>query len=1250
MYFISESEQRLEEYSEKFGGKLDFNSFLNNKKLEYSTLFENLDQTEFDILNLIKIEMLKEPFDLSIWTDFKYLDKSKIEESIKKILNNKKMTLENKQKAIEKITINSMDDLFNESSPFFKQKIYDIFKKIIDFSKYQDFVFNEIRSDPQLLRLLKKVHYSKEFFFSENRLFNIFLYSLVKSSGDSLNYGLQERKFQKIFIRNCMNYSKDIRFSEFMLLNIEKSLKISFSKFSSNISSKLKEQFSPYSESPIITGLEERYTEYDLYCIDYFIKGLKDQIKYPLNRLTEDFKIEQQKSFIKFYRERYPVIEKENPFFILLFLLKEVFPAIQFHLDSISHDLFSELKQKDISKLLKKRLQAIEKRSIHSFFVEELLNHLLLEFKKENITDTWEYIFTIFFKKILNFSKDAEILNIVQAYPFEFQLNKNTKTNSQNLIEILDPEVRKEILNMHMQITLFPMVVVPKDWDRLGQYGGSLTNNLNGHIPAVSTLKKGTSFFDLSEYAIKALNDIQKIPYKINKRALKILEEDFEIKKQLNILEDKELFVLYLTKQKINKLYSDILENPTIKSYLIEGKNILFQHYKKINDLKNNIKIKTKKKNKNDLENEEEIFDLNEEENSICIYKNDLKNNIKIESKKKKNKNPLENRENSALLYKELEKLNSYTPLIIEFLQIKWNIPKIIFKIIKISEMVNKNYDVAYNTKIWYNFNIAVGKAFENITFYYASTFDSRLRNYPWGWAFHRASGVYKNLLNFEESFELSDDGLKNLKLYLMANIKNSSKTIDEILNLYQINIYPIIIKNLNLDISKINIKEIFPDLIIKNPFSFKLAFLELCSYYKDPKIKTNFIIDIDQSSSGPQIYSFISRSYESAKLSNIISGKVKEDIYLNFLNNLNLDQIKIELIYLNKIILEDNNLLKLYQKKEYQNLIKISYNTSNLNNGYKNIKNIIDEIFDVLNTREFGKKIVMPAFYGLGLSGIREIITNIVSDLIIENKIPSDFELSYIYKILLSILSLNCLDVLKYNFPLIMAEMQKIKLSTETIVETSQDPSFVIKTLDGCILSLKYPKPIIFKRSFNFSGKSHTFRDYKPSKNLLSSEHLTSMSPNIVQSIDGTIVRILMHEISEKFYVECLHDSFRAHPNNIIEIDQILKEIYFFIFANSEEKEKYIKQSTLKFLNTIYYEESIKCTGIERFINVGSYNLDTVKKLKLISQSTFDEINYLDKYNKIEMYRLIKITPILNSYLKLDLNEIKNSSFMFFY
>jgi len=86
---------------------------------------------------------------------------------------------------------------------------------------------------------------------------------------------------------------------------------------------------------------------------------------------------------------------------------------------------------------------------------------------------------------------------------------------------------------MHMQITLFPMVVVPKDWDRLGQYGGSLTNNLNGHIPAVSTLKKGTSFFDLSEYAIKALNDIQKIPYKINKRALKILEEDFEIKKQL---------------------------------------------------------------------------------------------------------------------------------------------------------------------------------------------------------------------------------------------------------------------------------------------------------------------------------------------------------------------------------------------------------------------------------------------------------------------------------------------------------------------------------------------------------------------------------------------------------------------------------------------------------------------------------------------------------------------------------------------
>ena len=112
----------------------------------------------------------------------------------------------------------------------------------------------------------------------------------------------------------------------------------------------------------------------------------------------------------------------------------------------------------------------------------------------------------------------------------------------------------------------------------------------------------------------------------------------------------------------------------------------------------------------------------------------------------------------------------------------------------------------------------------------------------------------------------------------------------------------------------------------------------------------SKLLVEIDQSCSGPQIYSLLSMDKEMAHLTNLLSEK-KEDLYINFLQ-----QFKIAL-------------------------------TENWQNTLDDCKLTLLQNFDKYFTRKsFSKLIIMPTFYNMGDKGIRTLLHNLKNDLITDS------------------------------------------------------------------------------------------------------------------------------------------------------------------------------------------------------------------------------------------------------------------------
>ena len=298
----------------------------------------------------------------------------------------------------------------------------------------------------------------------------------------------------------------------------------------------------------------------------------------------------------------------------------------------------------------------------------------------------------------------------------------------------------------------------------------------------------------------------------------------------------------------------------------------------------------------------------------------------------------------------------------------------------------------------------------------------------------------------------------------------------------------------------------------IKNPLLFLKGVDEWYNAINciDHSYKSGFMIDFDQTCSGAQILSFMSKDEKIAELTNLTTKNKRKDLYSDFLT-----------ILIKELINHDT----------FSFFFKL-------------------EKLPLLFTRPFAKSIIMPFYYGMGLKGIKikifELLTinkpfiNLAKNLTIENITDN--------------LSLFIYNLCKKNYPLLFDYFCFLKNLAK--IHYNYNAEIFFKTLDNSIIHYKYLKSKKIPKQIKSLVNHQTlnFTQYVKSENL-DELHYTTFAPNFVQAIDGAIARLLVAKIYKKydFIIEPLHDSFRVHPSQINKIYPEIKKLYIKYFLNGD-------------------------------------------------------------------------------------------------
>lgn len=758
------------------------------------------------------------------------------------------------------------------------------------------------------------------------------------------------------------------------------------------------------------------------------------------------------------------------------------------------------------------------------------------------------------FKEIYKNSEKDIYIKIYRfiEYIFEHILyNKNIKifenfigkigNRSYDYMHIYNVKIFNLIQNTYYLLSLIPMVYQPRDWNKKGKYGGFL-NNKNDIIPLIKKMPMGISNIKYDNYFIDSINILQKKEYYIDKDFLNYIKTYF-FKKEKGIPSYFEIYELYLDMQKKEKIIKDkniymyLKELISLQSTKEYEKSTLLEREKKINLLKDYYKIKDK---------------------DLDIYKS--------------------YKDSKILYYK------------------KYNIFKEYNLIINFSELLI------------------------NFKLYVPNKCDWRGRIYPLLKILHRTSGIYKNLLisdteqtnffdknnrkeyilllkeyivmlykpdfiTYKEYFikqdlynwfdkninENNKDKCMKIYIFLLEFIKNNNKYFDSDNNIKDLTdiekkIFNIINSSNNKHLIIFALKDYFG------------IFLNIIKY-------SNIMLDYDQSSSGPMIYSILSIDKKMGKLTNLLSEDKRYDLYNHFL----------------KKFLEENKI----------------YN-------------------DIFKRDNFAKKIIMPTFYNMGKKGIRKLLKELFNEnnLLIKDLEKRKKNFDYIINIITNILSTEYTNTIIYQKNLIGI--------CRILYNNNLDIKF--NTLEGSFISYRYIK---FKQKYGSIKKNKTKRkSYRirlpidKAQNNLHEKHYTNFPPNFIQSIDAAICRIiinLFYKIKGEI-LETLHDSFRIGFKNIIILKNIIKYTYLYVFFN-----KYFHKYKIGLENNCFnitknsnnynlYKEYFYYEHIQNenndivynfFINNINVNLETKKEIDML---------YKNRQKKIDKWKDSDIDKILKS------------------
>jgi len=195
--------------------------------------------------------------------------------------------------------------------------------------------------------------------------------------------------------------------------------------------------------------------------------------------------------------------------------------------------------------------------------------------------------------------------------------------------------------------------------------------------------------------------------------------------------------------------------------------------------------------------------------------------------------------------------------------------------------------------------------------------------------------------------------------------------------------------------------------------------------------------------------------------------------------------------------------------------------------NFFKKYDNVNKETLEILkNNRQLHKKIFMCYCYNQRFMGRLKILVN---EFKIDEKSAKIISKEYNNFI-------NCeMDDLKKQLTLINNMVKYVvKRNNEGII---------LNTLDGCKIKWK----IYMKDKNRVKKKYNSYHmNIYNIKILDVRKIIAGFLPNLIHSIDGAVMRIIISEmLKRKYIINHLHDSIQCNPNKLDEIYDIIKNIY---------------------------------------------------------------------------------------------------------
>ena len=435
---------------------------------------------------------------------------------------------------------------------------------------------------------------------------------------------------------------------------------------------------------------------------------------------------------------------------------------------------------------------------------------------------------------------------------------------------------------------------------------------------------------------------------------------------------------------------------------------------------------------------------------------------------------------NIAKEYKAKINDKEYTPDLKEYIIKKYKLTEKIFDDHTNLYNLKKELKKRTRLRILHNTIIEFAKVFTGFPIYFLNSYDYRLRMYSWNFMFGRTTGIYKYLVAEDREMKLTVNGLYTMLKAYYEHIPDKQKELQRLIDNNQHNQILSLIDKTDFSLTY----------LIENSKSFIYLFLlgqEIKNNYRKNSMKTGFMVEIDQKSSGVVLFSILMGDKNLAINSNLISRTPQDPP--------------------KKLMAESNNYFK--------NLIKP-----------ESLKTLVDN-------RKLMKYLLMCFTYNetfIGrLTRIKSYSIDYKDAVIIAREFPNFIETVFpnIYK---KRTKLN--EIIKY----FIKHCRKIQYYT---LDGSR-VSWEIFTVTKKSTKDKYVHPI--------SGGYIDYRRYiAETEKLDQSKMVRGFIPGFIHSIDAAIMRKILIEVYESinYLIVHLHDSLQFHPNHYEIIIKSIRKVY---------------------------------------------------------------------------------------------------------